>query len=241
MKERQRHIFFYKLVRPFVIAFLWLKFGYRFQTARHLPGTYIVLANHTTDYDPVFVAASFPEQMYFVGSEHIARWKRFYKTLNYVFAPIMRPKGSLAGSTVMDILRKVRSGANVCVFAEGVRSWDGVSSPIMPSTGSLIKSAKCGLVTYKIVGGYFTSPMWSGSNTRRGYTYGAPVRVYEKEELAKMTVDEINQLIVTDLYEDAYARQLEQPRRYKGKGLAERMENLVFICPACGKPRPSPR
>lgn len=56
----KKHIFFYKLVRPLVIAYLWLKFGYTFKVAKDLPDTYIVLSNHTTDYDPLFLAASFP-------------------------------------------------------------------------------------------------------------------------------------------------------------------------------------
>ena len=81
---------------------------------------------------------------------------------------------------------------------------------------------------------YFASPNWSGKNTRRGYVHGEPVHVYTKEQLAKMSVDEINAAIVRDLHEDAYARQMEAPKRYRGKGLAEQMENLLFICPQCG-------
>ena len=65
----KKHVFFYKLVRPIIVVFLWLKFGYTFTVARNLPENYIVLSNHTTDYDPLFLGASFPRQMYFVGSE----------------------------------------------------------------------------------------------------------------------------------------------------------------------------
>lgn len=230
----KKHVFFYKLVRPVIIVLLWLKFGYTFTVAKNLPENYIVLSNHTTDYDPLFLGASFPRQMYFVGSEHIARWKHWYELLKSCFAPIMRPKGTLGASTTMEVLRKVKGGASVCIFAEGARCWDGITNPILPSTGRTIKSARCGLVTYKIVGGYFASPNWSGKNTRRGYVHGAPVHVYTKEQLAQMSVDEINAAIVRDLHEDAYARQLAEPKRYRGKGLAEQMENLLFICPQCG-------
>ena len=231
----KKHVFFWKLVRPVVMVFLWIKFGYTFQVAKQLPDTYIVLSNHTTDYDPLFVASSFPQQMYFVGSEHISRWKWLYTLLTYAFEPIMRPKGTVGVTTTMEVLRKVRGGANVCIFAEGSRCWDGITGPILPSTGKTIKSAKCGLVTYKIVGGYFASPRWSLKNTRRGYVHGAPVNVYTPERLAAMTVDEINTAIIRDLYEDAYARQLESPRAYRGRGLAEQMENFLFICPQCGQ------
>lgn len=229
----KRHHFFWKLLRPLIIVFLWVKFGYTFKKARDLPNNYIVLANHATDFDPLMVAASFPRQMYFVASEHVARWKRAFKWLDYVFAPIMRYKGTVAASTVVEILRRVRKGANVAIFAEGARTWDGETGPILPSTAKLIKSARCGLVTYKLVGGYFVSPMWS-YRTRRGYCRGEVANVYTKEQIAAMTQEELYQAIVDDLYEDAYARQESTPRSFYGRGLAEGLENLLFICPQCG-------
>ncbi len=231
---KKRHIFFYRLLWLPVTVFLKLKFGYRFTIAKNLPETYIVLANHNTDYDPMLVGVSFPRQMYFVASEHILRWKNAAKFLRYAFSPIARYKGSTASSTVMEIIRTVRAGRNVCVFAEGNRSWDGITNPILPSTGKMVKSARCALVTYRIEGGYFVSPNWSERNTRRGWLRGAPVNVYTKEQLAGMSVEEINAAIAGDLYEDAYARQLASPRRYRGKDLAEKFENLLFTCPECG-------
>lgn len=232
---QKRHIFFYKLLRPLAPIFLWIKFGYRYQKATNLPDTYIVLSNHTTDYDFLMVTSSFPQQMYFVGSEHIARWKFLYKILCYCFGFITRSKGTTASSTVMEMLRTLRSGSNVCLFAEGNRCWDGITGAILPSTGKVVKKARCGLVTYRIEGGYFASPRWSGANTRRGRVYGAPVNVYTAEQLATMSADEINAIITRDLHEDAYARQLASPSKYKGKGLAENMETVLFICPQCGK------
>lgn len=119
---RKRHVWIYHLLTPLVIAFLFIRFGYRFKKARNLPDKYIVLANHTTDFDPLFVAASFPRQMYFVASEHIARWKNAYKFIRYALAPILRYKGSVAVSTVREVLQRLRDGANICIFAEGART-----------------------------------------------------------------------------------------------------------------------
>jgi len=230
----KRHTFFYRLLQPLVVLFLWLKFGYRAERPKNLPDTYIVLSNHTTDWDPVLVGAGFSRMMYFVGSEHIARWPNAYKFLKFAFNPIMRYKGTTAFSTVTEMLRRLRAGKNVCLFAEGVRSWDGTNSPILPSTGKMVKKAKCGLVTYRIEGGYFVSPMWSTS-MRKGPLRGRVANVYTAEQLAAMTPDEINAVIVRDLHEDAYERQLANPVPYTGKGLAEGMENFLFICPWCGK------
>ena len=218
-----------------MIGFTKIKFGYRFQIAKDLPENYIVISNHATDYDVLFVATSFKRQMYFVGSSHISRWGFASRLLEFCFAPIMRYKGASAASAVKDMAKKARKGENVCLFAEGVRTWDGITCPIAPSTAKLIKSLGCGLVTYKIIGGYFASPMWAGASIRRGSVQGAPVSVLTKEQLQEMSNEEIYEVLTRDLYEDAYERQAASPEKYKGKNLAEGMENLLFVCPECGE------
>lgn len=230
----RKHVLFYSILRPLVILFTKLRFGYTYEKVENLPKNYIVMSNHATDYDMLLVAASFPKQMYFVASEHVTRMGLLSKLVKYAFDPIIRPKGASAAATVMEMVRKARKGDNVCLFAEGVRTWDGVTCEIVPSTGRLVKTAGCGLVTYKITGGYFSSPMWSGASVRKGYLHGAPVKVYTPEQLQQMTAAEVQQAIETDLYEDAYARQLEKPMRYKSKAPAKGLENLLYICPKCG-------
>lgn len=234
-EDKLRHKVCYRVVRPLLKIFLKSKFGYKYKKVKGLKGNYIVVSNHTTDYDPLFVTCSFPKSMYFVASEHITRWKKTYAFLNYAFSPIIRYKGTVASSTVMEILRKVRRGNNVCIFAEGVRSWTGETGEILPSTAKMIKAAKCGLVTYKITGGYFVSPVWGTAKCRKGYVSGAPVRVYSKEEIEKMSEDEIYEILKNDLYENAHTTQKELHKKYKGKGLAEGLENLIFKCPNCGE------
>ena len=231
----KRHKYFYEIFRPLVYLILRIKFGYKCEKPENLPENYIVLANHVTDWDALMVASAFKKQMYFVASEHIARWDHWYKLINWLVEPILRPKGTTAMSTVIEMLRVVRGGGNVCLFAEGNRCWDGITCPVLPSTGKTIKKAKCGLVTYRLEGGYFISPRWSTNNTRRGYMRGVPANVYTKEQIAEMSVDEINEIIRRDLFEDAYERQLADPKRYKGKRLAEKMEYFLFTCPECGR------
>ena len=231
----KKHEFFYNLLMPLVKGFLKVKFGYKWKKAENLPENYIVLSNHVTDYDPLLVAVSFPKQMYFVASEHITRWGLAYKLLKYVFQPIIRYKGTVATTTVIESLRKIRAGGSVAIFAEGVRTWDGVTCPILPSTAKMVKTAGCGLVTYKIQGGHFVSPGWREHGTARGPLSGGPVRVYTKEELKAMSVNEVYEAICNDLYEDAYARQLADPMPYRGKDLAVGLENLLFTCPDCGQ------
>ena len=225
----------FAVLRPLVVAFLKCFFGYTYDKAKDLPETYIVLSNHATDYDPLLVAASFRRPMFFVASEHIARWPIAGKLITWLLNPIYRSKGASGATTVMEILRHARKGHNVCMFAEGARTWDGVTGPILPATAKMVRSAGCGLVTYKITGGYFTSPRWGGASIRRGYLHGSPVKIYTPEMLKAMTADEVYTAITADLHEDAYARQLADPKPYRSKKRAMFMERLLFICPKCGK------
>lgn len=230
---KTRHKIIWKILRPLVIAFLYIKFGYTFKVAKNLPDNYIVLSNHNTDFDPLFVGASFKNSIGFVASEHISRWKHAFKFLNFIFLVITRSKGTNAASTVKEMLRALRGGDSICMFAEGARSLNGITQPILPSTGKVVKSARCALVTYKISGGYFASPLWSEGGTRRGRVHGEVVNVYSAEDIAKMSTQEINDIINADLYEDAYETQSKCPSKYTGKQLAVKMESVLFYCPQC--------
>lgn len=229
-----KHKVFYRTLRFPVILYLKLKFGYKYEKARELPENYIVLSNHTTDFDPLFVAASFNKQMYFVASEHITRWKKLYAFLRFAFAPIIRFKATVAGSTVLQILRKTKHGDNVCVFAEGVRSWDGVTGEISASTSQLVKRAGCGLVTYRIVGGYHISPVWASGKCRKGRVCGEIAGVYTKEQIAAMDVEEIDKIINRDLYVNAFEVKKGENGKYRGKNMAEGLERFIYRCPDCG-------
>lgn len=228
-----KHKIIYSVLRPVIAAVLFFKFKYRKEMANDLPENYIVVANHLTNWDSLFVAAAFRRQMYFVASEHIAR-QSWYPIVRSLVQPIIRRKGTKAVSTVKEVLQITRKGGNVAIFPEGDRAWDGLTCPIMPATGKMVKSAKCGLVTYKIEGGYFLNPRWS-MTMRKGFVTGKFIKAYTKEEIAKLSPDEINELIARDLYEDAYETQAKAPTTYKGERMAEGMENLLFVCPECGK------
>ena len=114
----RRHTFLYKLLRPLVIAFVKLRFDYRYEKAIDLPEQYMVLSNHATDYDPLLIACSFKEHMYFMGSEHIARWGFLSKLIRWLLDPVMRCKGASGVTAVKEMLRRIRCGHNICFFPE---------------------------------------------------------------------------------------------------------------------------
>jgi len=209
-------------------------YGFHAEKANVGKGPFLITANHNGDLDPALLAMSFSDHMYFVSSEHVFRKGFLSWLLTYFFAPIARVKGMTDATAALNIIRTIKKKANVCLFAEGNRSYNGVTGPIFPATGKLAKATGASLVTYRFEGGYLTTPRWSGTK-RKGRMRGYVVNVYTPEQLKNMTPEEVNQRIREDIMEDAFDRQLTMPYRYKGKDLAKGLENALYFCPKCGR------
>lgn len=231
-RDYRRHSRVYAFVRAVLLRIAIPMFRFEYDDLSGVEGPYIILSNHNTDYDPIFIAGAFKRHTYFVATENLTRMGFIGRFFIYFFNPIIHCKGKSGINTVKEILRAVKDGHNVCMFPEGNRSFNGLTNPIPDSTGKLIKKAGVTLVTFRIDGGYFTSPRW-GVSRRRGRITGRKVAVYTPEMIGAMTADEINRAVRRDLYVDAYAVQKEQPIEFSGNRLAEKLESAVFMCPYC--------
>ena len=232
MKKYKRHQVFWKIIRFIAPSVLKPLYKYSYELAPKLEPPYLVFSNHNGDLDPALVGLSFPQQMYFVASEHVYRAGFASKILRFVFEPIAKRKGTADAVTVMKSIRALREGKNVCIFPEGQKSFNGITGEINIATGKLVKASKASLVTYKLEGGYFTTPRW-GKGIRKGKMHGSIVNIYNKEDLEKLSPEEITDLVKKDLYEDAYQKQSQNPIAYKGKNLAEGIEHALCLCPEC--------
>lgn len=234
MKNKRWHHFVWKFLRLVMRPYTRFVLGYRPEQCKE-KGTLLVISNHVTDWDPIFLGASFPRLLTYVASEHIFRWGFASKVIQFLFAPIPRLKGSTAVNTAMAVMKHLHKGENVCIFAEGNRSFAGQTEPIYTSTGKLAKKCGATLVTYRLHGGYLASPRWSGSKIRKGKMTGEVVGVYPPEQLKTMSPEEIVALIERDIFVDAYAEQRELKTIYKCKERAKGLERLLWLCPSCKK------
>ena len=216
--------------------FFRLRFNYHFEKVRLGDTPTIVLMNHNSDYDPIFAGIAFRGYMYFVASEHILRMGFFSKFIKYVFDPILRVKGTTEARAAMEIIKTLRSGRNVCLFAEGNRSFNGETGAILPATGKLVKRSGAALVTYVLRGGYLSTPRW-GKGIRRGLVKGELINTYTSGQIADMSDEKINKLIADDLYVNAWQDQKKYNKQYRGKTKtrAYGIENALYTCPGCGK------
>ncbi|NLA85685.1 MAG: 1-acyl-sn-glycerol-3-phosphate acyltransferase [Clostridiales bacterium] len=227
-----RHRMIWRILRfPARIIFKII-FNYSYEQTPKIDGPFLLIANHVTDMDPLMIGCSFKQQMYFVASEHLFRKGLFTKLMVWLVAPIARIKGSTDTVSAMNIIRAVKQKSNVGLFAEGDRSWNGLTGRLHPTTGRLVKASRAALVTFRLTGGYLSSPRWS-KRLRRGRMHGKMVNVYTPGQLQKMTAKEITEAINADVFVDAYEAQRSEKIPYRGKELASGLENALYACPAC--------
>ena len=231
-----RHQKLYRLLTGVLDGYICRKFNYTYEDfdPGAIEGPLIIIPNHACAWDPLLIGAAMKKrQMYFVASEHLLRKKIAGPLISYLAGPIPRKKASTGTGTVMSCLRHLKAGHSICLFAEGEQSWNGISRPVFPATGKMVRQSGATLITYRLEGAFLSLPRWA-RGVRRGRVYGHPVGIYPPEELKKMKPEEINALIDRDICFDIREWQAQQPGgpvhfRLRGnkRGLAEKLEKAV--------------
>ncbi|MDD2431571.1 MAG: 1-acyl-sn-glycerol-3-phosphate acyltransferase [Firmicutes bacterium] len=234
MKKNTFHLVVYRILWFIIKPFMSRIYNFKYDIAKPKNTPFIVLSNHVTNLDPILVGLSFPQQMYFVASEHLFRIRFVSSILKFLVAPILRVKARTEMHTAIAILRTLKNGNNVCMFAEGSCSWNGETGVITEATAKLVKKSGKALITYRLTGGYFTQPRW-GKFKRRGQMEGRIIKEYSPEEISLMSDETLYNCIKNDLYVNAFEDNAKAKIQFKGKNPAEYLETSLFICPKCHK------
>ena len=233
-KEIKRHKRFMRNMKKLLVRFIMKKFAFDFDQIDNSEEPCLILANHNTDYDPVFMGIALKEHAYFVASEHVTHKGILSKLLMYWFHPIIHQKGKAGLKTAIEIIKTLQAGYSVVLFPEGNRSFDGVTEDIGMASAKLAKKTKAPVITVRFEGGYLTQPRW-GNGVRRGKLYVRFVHKYSLEEMTKMSDEEFYAALKKDLHEDADERRKIDPVEYRGKRPAFGLERVIYRCPYCGK------
>ena len=229
LKQQKRWRFLLRTAGNFFIR----RFNYSYEDLAIEP-PFLLISNHVTNSDPFLVGiTSRTAPLTYVASEHIFRLGPVTKLIRAFAEMIPRSKAASGLGTVKTILQRARKGEGVVLFAEGDCTWDGVSHHVMSATGKLAKAAKVPLVTFRLKGGYLTSPRWA-KKLRKARMHGGAVHIYTPEELSGMTAEEVTAAIDRDIYDDTWADQLQERIRVRSSAPAECLERALFICPVCG-------
>lgn len=218
----------------FSIVRLWLGRHRSLSIDDHLlkeaEAPYLMLANHESFYDFYYISKlSHPKRPSYLVNEY------------YCTRPILKHMARRSGilskklftrdmSTAVGLLRMVRKGFPVVIFPEGRLSPDGRSNPIVEQGGALYKKLAVDLVLTRISGAYFAAPKWR-KQVYRSRVDIRVVRVIKREELQRMTAQEIDRIIDQALCSDASLDPIDRyPQRNKAVGL----ETILYRCADCG-------
>ena len=234
MKPRRytswHHGFFLKIFR-FVFG-PFFRFHYRFRAKPieiKKTGPYLILANHTAEFDIIFLDMIFDAPLYFVASEQLLNAGKGSWFLRTFFNPIPKSK-SLADLAVVKRMKSVlNEGGQVAIFPEGNATMNGGPAKISTGMGRLIKFLGVPVKLIRIQGLYLSSPRWAYFR-KFGPTKMEEITTMTLEEIANTEAEDIEKKVHQLLAHSAY----DTPAfPYRGHRRAEGLHKLIFTCPTC--------
>lgn len=218
----------------FLLVRLWLGGRQRVriddQALRALEGPYILLSNHE----------SF-EDFYYISQMAHPRNPSYLVNEFYCTRPVLKTMAKQGGilskklftpdmAAPVGILRMIRRGYPVVVFPEGRLSPDGRSNRIVESGAALYRRLKVPLVLLRIDGAYYAHPKWRRKTFRSDIRLTVR-RVISPEELGRLSNEQLDEIIRTELLNDAADH---ESGRYRQKNKAVGLDGLLYRCADCG-------
>jgi 1-acyl-sn-glycerol-3-phosphate acyltransferase len=199
---------------------------------KDLKPPFIVLGNHTSNFDPALVQFA------------VAHYPCYFLTTNCYFrhpviGKILRLFGAIPKIQFMPDIRSTRGtlaaitrGDIVGIFPEGRRSIDGSCCEIPDAIARFIKKAKVPVVTIKTNGGYFVWPRWSPF-WRSGRVETVAKQLLTATEICDMATSQIHSVICQAIDYNDYDWNLDAKNRYYHRNGAEWLHLILHQCPRC--------
>ena len=203
------------------------------EEVRNLKAPYVVLPNHQGFWDPFIAAVTLKPPVYYITSDAVFRSRLFGFLLKFLGA-IPKTKNQSDLDALKSIFEMKEQGKCIGIFAEGQRTWDGCTLPLIKSTAKLVRMLKLPVVMVVFKGGFFTQPRWRPSISRGELTVEYKL-LFRGDEVSGMKVSEIHKCLEEAISHDEIEYQKKQKIEWAGKHNAENIEQLLFICPDCGK------
>jgi 1-acyl-sn-glycerol-3-phosphate acyltransferase len=192
-------------------------------------GAALLVANHVTLFDPIWVYDVLRRPVYFVATEELFR-SRLVGALVRFFKAFPKRKAAQDMKTVRAMITILKKGGLVGVYPEGVRTWDGTNSPLIPTIARLIRRLRVPVYTCRLDGGYLTLPRWTGKWRR------LPVRLVFNRLYGVEEIPDSEEKILEDIAREIRNREYEldiPELRKKLKGLAVGVQRVLYRCPSC--------
>ncbi len=198
-------------------------------------GPCFLIWNHQSRRDHTFLTtANYPRRLSIV-----CEYNSFFRShLHWAFkmAKILPKKvfcNDMAGvRAIRDIIKQ---GGCVAFSPEGTSSIFGDNQPIVPGTGRFLKAFNIPVYCGYMQGSYLTNNKVDATD-RLGQVYYQQKLLFSKEDLQKLSGEEIEDIINKEFHHDDYEWNKTHHIKYNGKGkICTNLEDICYKCPKCGK------
>jgi len=192
---------------------------------------YLMLCNHNSFLDfKVLTKAIFPSRAnYVVAIDGFIGREKLLRNVGC----ICKRKFTNDIVLVKQLKQVLKNGDIAVVYPEARYSLCGTTAVLPESLGKLCKAMKVPVVTFICHGNHVTSPFWNLHDRGIKPTEAEMTLLFTPEELAGMSVEEINKKLVEVFQYDDYRWQKERGLRTKYKKRAEGLQKVLYQCPAC--------
>jgi 1-acyl-sn-glycerol-3-phosphate acyltransferase len=231
-KVRLVNRIFYRVMTTLLRGFIIRYFQLTPANASVVPdtGTGIILANHTTMFDPIWLYVLLRRPVYFAATEDLFRQRALGRLIRW-FGAFPKRKASSDISALRSIFSIAEKGGLIGVFPEGVRSWDGTTQPISHGIAKLIKKLQAPVYVCRMDGAYFVFPRWA-HRWRRFPVKATFSRLYAPGEIP-LDDERIAQDIAQAIRTPDFSQTVDASR-FPYKGLAVDVTHVLYRCPSCG-------
>lgn len=175
----------YKIVYTLARFFFKCCFRLKIYGLEHFrPGAAVIVANHTSFYDPPVLSISCPEEVHFLAKQSLFKIPllgALIRTLNS--HPVTHGASDAAVFRMMiDLLQE---GKKLILFPEGKRSFTGELLPLERGLGFLVQKAGCRIIPAYIHGAFAAWPRgrkFPKLFGRMAVVFGSPIECEEKAD-----------------------------------------------------------
>ncbi len=193
---------------------------------------YILLSNHMQWMDfAVLFDAIYPHRFNLVAANHV-----YYKD-----SALLEKLGCMCTRKFITDIGLVRNchrvlqdyGDVFVMFPEARYTPDGTQSVLPPAIGKLAKKNNVPVVILLNHGNFLNQPFWSHYKFRKVPFYATMKQVITAEDIEKLNVDEINEIIGKEFQYDDYKWQKDNNIRITEKYRAHGLHKILYQCPHC--------
>ena len=134
---------------------------------------------------------------------------------------------------IKSIRKVLERGDVLCMYPEARYSPAGTTSYLPESLGMLVKKSKVPVVIALHHGNYLHSPFWNFRKKRKVPLYTTFTKLWDPEDLEKLSVEEINAGLKEALTYDEYKYQKDNGILITEPYRAEGLNKILYQCPNC--------